>query len=69
MLVKFSNHFIANFLLSVTVKEIRKSVNIWWNCDETWQLTFWTTLYVKFVKILLRFPVHVFHTVTVFYLF
>jgi len=30
----FIYHFVTNFLLSLTVKEFWKSVNIWWSCGQ-----------------------------------
>jgi len=42
----FKYNFATNFLLSLTVKEFWKSVNIWWNYGQEFGvLFFWLTLY------------------------
>jgi len=41
----FNDHFIDNQLLSVPVKQFRKSTNIWWSCNRNLVAYFWTTLY------------------------
>ena len=39
----FIHHFVANFLLSLTVKEFWKSVNIWWSYGQELGVLFFLT--------------------------
>jgi len=44
----FKYDFVTNFLLSLTVKGFRKSVNIWWSYgQESGVLFFWLTVYFQ----------------------
>jgi len=42
----YLNMIITNFLLSLTVKEFWKSINIWWSYEQEYSvLFFWLTVY------------------------
>ena len=47
----FKYSFVINFLLSLTVKEFWKSINIWWSYGQEFGvLFFWDTVYVTYMK-------------------
>jgi len=50
-----NNPFIADFLLSITVKEFLKMVLLCWYIHQSIQLTFWATLYMLLFLRFLRF--------------
>jgi len=44
----FKENFVTNFLLSLTVKKLWKSVNIWWSYGQEFGvLFFWLTVYLR----------------------